>query len=104
MQIFVFAIVAIELKRSTPGAYTVLEMTRIRYGMFDYGTQNFYSTSRQIFNGVNILIGGSAVFTALTGMNVVAGIWMLPVGVTICTMAEGIKAKVLTDYAHNIIV
>lgn len=104
VQIFVFAIAAIELKRRAPGAHTVLEVTRVRYGAVGHGTQIFYSTLRQIFNSVNILIGGSAVFTALTGMNVIAGIWTLPVGVAIYTMAGGIKATILTDYAHNIIV
>ena len=104
VQIFVFAIAAIELKRRAPGAHTVLEVTKIRYGSVGHGTQIFYSTLRQVFNSVNILIGGSAVFTALTGMNVIAGIWTLPVGVAIYTMAGGIKATILTDYAHNIIV
>jgi len=37
-------------------------------------------------------------------MNVIAGIWTLPIGVAIYTMAGGIKATILTDYAHNIIV
>lgn len=104
VQIFVFAIAAVELKRRAPGAHTVLEVTRIRYGTLGHATQIFYSTLRQIFNSVNILIGGSAVFTALTGMNVIAGIWTLPLGVALYTMAGGIKATILTDYAHNIIV
>lgn len=104
VQVFVFAIAAVELKRRAPGAHTVLEVTRIRYGTVGHATQIFYSTLRQIFNSVNILIGGSAVFTALTGMNVIAGIWTLPVGVAVYTMTGGIKATILTDYAHNIIV
>jgi urea-proton symporter len=104
VQVFVFAIAAIELKRRAPGAHTVLEVTRVRYGKVGHTVQIFYSTLRQIFNSVNILIGGSAVFTALTGMNVIACIWTLPVGVAIYTMAGGIKATILTDYAHNIIV
>jgi Na+/proline symporter len=37
-------------------------------------------------------------------MNVIAGIWTLPIGVATYTMAGGIKATILTDYAHNIIV
>lgn len=104
VQVFVFAIAAVELKLRAHGAHTVLEVTRIRYGTAGHGTQIFNSTLRQIFNSVNILIGGSAVFTALTGMNVIAGIWTLPIGVAIYAMAGGIKATILTDYAHNIIV
>ncbi|MCJ1394875.1 hypothetical protein MMC18_007755 [Xylographa bjoerkii] len=54
--------------------------------------------------GVNILVGGSAVFTALTGMNDLAAVWLLPVGVVIYTLTGGIKATILTDYVHTIII
>ncbi len=62
-----------ELKRRAPGAHTFLELARIRYGKAGHITFITYSTIYAIINCVNILVGGSAVFTALTGMNVVAG-------------------------------
>lgn len=102
VQVFVVAIAVIELKRRTLSAHIVLDVTRIRYGKMAYALQIFYSTLRQIFNSVNILIRGSAVFTALNGMDVIAGIWTPPFGVAICIMAGGIKATILTDYAHNV--
>ena len=37
-------------------------------------------------------------------MNVIAGIWLLPVGVVIYTLTGGIKATILTDYSHIIII
>jgi len=37
-------------------------------------------------------------------MNVVAGVWLLPVGVVIYTLTGGIKATILTDYTHTIII
>ena len=75
----------------------------------------------EIINCVNVLVGGSAVFTALTGMNDIAAVWLLPVGVVICTvlcagrgkkhilisidtLTGGIKATFLTDYIHTIII
>ncbi|KAJ9621346.1 hypothetical protein H2203_007398 [Taxawa tesnikishii (nom. ined.)] len=63
-----------------------------------------YTTLYAIINCVNILVGGSAVFTALTGMNVIAGVWLLPVGVVIYTLTGGIKATILTDYSHTVII
>ncbi|MCJ1320908.1 hypothetical protein MMC15_006249 [Xylographa vitiligo] len=53
---------------------------------------------------VNILVGGSAVFTALTGMNDLAAVWLLPVGVVIYTLTGGIKATILTDYVHTMVI
>ena len=80
VQIFVFAICAIELKRRAPGAHTFLEIAKVRYGKPGHLIQIFYSTLLQAINCVNVLVGGSAVFEALTGMNVIAGVWLLPVG------------------------
>ncbi|KAK0347445.1 hypothetical protein LTR91_007252 [Friedmanniomyces endolithicus] len=104
VQIFVFAVAAMELKRRAPGAHTFLELARIRYGKAGHITFITYSTIYAIINCVNILVGGSAVFTALTGMNVVAGVWLLPVGVVIYTLTGGIKATILTDYSHTVVI
>lgn len=104
VQIFVFAVSAIELKRRAPGAHTFLEVCKIRYGVWGHWISMAYSTMYQVINCVNILVGGSAVFTALTGMNVIASIWLLPVGVVIYTLTGGIKATILTDYVHTVII
>lgn len=94
-------VAAIEMKRRAPGAHTFLEVARIRYGAGGHIIFIIYSTIYAIINCVNILVGGSAVFTALTGMNVIAGIWLLPIGVVIYTLTGGIKATILTDYSHT---
>lgn len=91
IQIFVFAITAIELKRKAPGAHTFLEVAKIRYGRSGHCVQILYSTLLQIINCVNILVGLSAVFTALTGISQLAGVWLLPPGVVIYTLTGGIK-------------
>jgi urea-proton symporter len=50
-----------------------------------------------------LLAGGSATINALTGMNTVAAIYLLPLGVTIYTLFGGLKATFLTDYVHTVI-
>jgi Na+/proline symporter len=45
-----------------------------------------------------LLVGGSAVVNALTGMPTVGAIFLLPLGVVIYTMFGGIKATFLTDW------
>lgn len=82
VQIFIFAVSAVELKRRAPGAHTFLEISRIRYGTAGHLIQIGYSTLFQIINCVNILVGGSSVFTALAGINDLAAVWLLPVGVS----------------------
>lgn len=81
-----------------------MEVSKLRYGTAGHWIQIIYSTMYQIINCVNILVGGSEVFEALTGMNVIAGCFLLPVGVVIYTLSGGIKATILTDYTHTIII
>lgn len=50
-----------------------------------------------------LLTGGSAAFTALTGVPTPAACFLLPLGVVIYTMFGGIKATFLTDYIHTLI-
>ncbi|MCJ1287408.1 hypothetical protein MMC26_006757 [Xylographa opegraphella] len=50
VQIFVFAVGAIELKRRAPSAHTFLEISRIRYGRAGHWVQIGYSTLLQIIN------------------------------------------------------
>lgn len=51
-----------------------------------------------------LLIGGSAVVTALTGMPTAAACFLLPIGVVLYTIAGGIKATFLTDYVHTVMI
>lgn len=49
----------------------------------------------------NMLLGASAVITAMTGVHIIAATFLLPVGVAIYTFVGGIKATFLTDYMHT---
>ena len=49
-----------------------------------------------------LLTGGSATVNALTGVPTVAAIFLLPLGVTMYTLIGGLKATLLTDYIHTL--
>ncbi|WFD21132.1 hypothetical protein MCAP1_003389 [Malassezia caprae] len=51
---------------------------------------------------VNMLLGASAAISALTGMHIVASIFLLPLGVCLYTISGGLRATFLTDWAHTI--
>ncbi|KAJ3521637.1 hypothetical protein NM688_g8991 [Phlebia brevispora] len=82
-------------------------------GAYFYGkhfTITFYQYKTQPIElkrkapGAHTFLERSAVFTALTGMNVIAGCFLLPIGVVIYTMTGGIKATFLVDYTHTVII
>lgn len=52
----------------------------------------------------NMLLGASAAITGLTGMNITAATYLLPVGVILYTSVGGIKATFLTDYFHTFVI
>lgn len=56
-----------------------------------------------ILVGSQLLLGGSAVVTALTGMNVYAAIFLIPVGVCAYVILGGLRATFLCDYSHTLI-
>ncbi|KAL7232627.1 hypothetical protein ACSBR2_010608 [Camellia fascicularis] len=51
-----------------------------------------------------LLLGGSAVVNALTGVNIYAASFLIPLGVIIYTLAGGLKATLLASYIHLVIV
>lgn len=103
VQIILFATLAIELKRRSPNAHTVLEVVRARYGVPTHCVLIFFSLMTNILVSAMLLTGGAAVMNSLTGMNTVAACYLLPLGVVIYTMFGGVKSTLLTDYAHTII-
>ncbi|THG06300.1 hypothetical protein TEA_010056 [Camellia sinensis var. sinensis] len=51
-----------------------------------------------------LLLGGSAVVNALTGVNIYAASFLIPLGVVVYTLAGGLKATFLASYIHSVIV
>lgn len=50
-----------------------------------------------------LLLGGSAVVEALTGMNIYAASFLIPLGVIVYTLAGGLKATFLASYIHSVV-
>ncbi|RSL58102.1 hypothetical protein CEP53_006264 [Fusarium sp. AF-6] len=104
VQIVLFAIMAIELKRRAPRANTILEALRIRFGTNTHLVYVAYGVSVQIIITAALLLGGSAAFTVTTGANIVAMNYLIPLGVVIYTYLGGLKSTILSDYIHTLII
>lgn len=103
VQILLFATLAIELKRRAPNAHTFLEIIRARYGSVAHIVFLVFGLATNILVSLMLIIGGSATINALTGMHTIAAIYLLPVGVVAYTLVGGLKATILTDWVHTII-
>ncbi|KKA26285.1 hypothetical protein TD95_000082 [Thielaviopsis punctulata] len=103
VQILLFATLAIELKRRAPNAHTYLEIIKARYGTFVHLVFMVFALATNILVSLMLIVGGASTVSALTGMNNIAAIYLLPVGVVLYTLVGGLKATFLTDWVHTFI-
>ncbi|KAH8900142.1 putative sodium/proline symporter [Thozetella sp. PMI_491] len=104
VQITLFSVAAIELKRRAPKAQTFLQLVMVRYGRPAHIVFFVYCLVYQTLVTVNLLVGGSAIFATMTGVNRDASCFLFPIGVVIYTLMGGIKATFITDWLHTVVI
>ncbi|KAK6887570.1 Urea active transporter [Candida tropicalis] len=102
-QITLFACLAIKARERAPAAHTYLEIVKGRYGTITHCVYIFWGFCTNILVTVMLLAGGSATVNDLTGVHPVAACLLIPLGVVVYTLFGGLKATILTDYAHNVV-
>ncbi|PKU66017.1 Urea-proton symporter DUR3 [Dendrobium catenatum] len=103
IQVLLFGIMAIEIKRKAPNAHTVCEIVKARWGTAAHIVFLVFCFMTNIIVTAMLLLGGSAVVNALTGVNIYAASFLIPLGVIIYTLAGGLKATFLASYIHSVI-
>eukprot|EP01024_Parvocaulis_polyphysoides_P012609 TRINITY_DN145_c0_g1_i8.p1 TRINITY_DN145_c0_g1~~TRINITY_DN145_c0_g1_i8.p1 ORF type:complete len:670 (-),score=124.97 TRINITY_DN145_c0_g1_i8:1431-3440(-) len=104
IQIILFGILAIEVKRKAPTAHTILEIVKYRYGQAAHLVFLVFCFLTNIIVTAMLILGGAAVVEALTGMNIYAAAFLIPIGVIVYTAAGGLKATFIASYIHTAII
>jgi Na+/proline symporter len=104
IQVLLFGVMAIEIKRKAPNAHTVCEIVRARWGRAAHAVFLVFCLMTNVIVTAMLLLGGSAVANALTGINVYAASFLIPLGVVAYTLAGGLKATFLASYIHSVVV
>ncbi|KAK9065618.1 hypothetical protein SSX86_015019 [Deinandra increscens subsp. villosa] len=104
IQVLLFGVMAIEIKRKAPHAHTVCEIVKARWGTAAHIVFLVFCFMTNIIVTAMLLLGGSAVVNALTGVNIYAASFLIPLGVIVYTLAGGLKATFLASYIHSVIV
>jgi Na+/proline symporter len=73
------SLISIQAKRRAPNAHTLLELIKVRYGTFAHILWIFLCLVNNILVFSSMLLGAAAAVTSLTGMNVIASTYLLPV-------------------------
>jgi len=104
IQVLLFGILAIELKRRARTAHTVCEMVLARWGTAAHVTFIIFCFLTNIIVTSMLLLGGAATVNALTGVNLDLASFLIPWGVILYTAAGGLKATFLASYIHTSII
>lgn len=104
IQVLLFGILAIELKRKAPNAHTFLEIIRARFGDGAHRVFLVFALMTNMIVTAMLLLGGAAVVNGLTGMDISIAAFLIPIGVMIYTLVGGLKATFVADYMHTIII
>lgn len=77
-QILLFALIAIKIKGNAPGAHTFPEIVLSRHGKVAHATYLFFGIVTNMLVGACLVLGGSQVVGALSGVNVYAACFLIP--------------------------
>eukprot|EP00188_Purpureofilum_apyrenoidigerum_P001408 Plantae.Rhodophyta-Purpureofilum_apyrenoidigerum.ctg17704.p1 GENE.Plantae.Rhodophyta-Purpureofilum_apyrenoidigerum.ctg17704~~Plantae.Rhodophyta-Purpureofilum_apyrenoidigerum.ctg17704.p1 ORF type:complete len:713 (+),score=132.63 Plantae.Rhodophyta-Purpureofilum_apyrenoidigerum.ctg17704:1103-3241(+) len=104
IQVILFSVLAIQVKRRAPTSHTFLEIVRARWGTAAHITFLFFGFATNIIVTSMLILGGSAVVTALTGVNTDAASMLIPLGVIFYTLAGGLKATFVASYFNTAVI
>lgn len=102
-QILLFALIAIKIKSKAPGAHTFPEIVLARHGKIAHATYLFNGLATNLLVGACLVLGGSQVVGALTGMSVYAACFLIPLVVAAYVIAGGLRSTFIADYVHTVI-
>eukprot|EP00168_Porphyra_purpurea_P013935 TRINITY_DN392_c0_g1_i6.p1 TRINITY_DN392_c0_g1~~TRINITY_DN392_c0_g1_i6.p1 ORF type:complete len:518 (+),score=202.03 TRINITY_DN392_c0_g1_i6:243-1796(+) len=104
LQIIVFSLLAVQVKRRAPTAHTFLEIIQARWGTLAHSVFLFFALATNVIVTSMLILGGSAVVNALTGINVDLASFLIPLGVILYTLAGGLKATFVASYFNTAVI
>jgi SSS family transporter len=104
IQVLLFGILAIQVKRFAPTAHTVCEIIDARWGETAHKVFIYFCFLTNIIVTSMLILGGAATVNALTGMDQATAGFLIPIGVIAYTMAGGLKATFMASYIHTAII
>lgn len=100
IQVLLFAVLAVEIKRKCPSLHTALEIVDARWGRGAHFTFMFWMLLTNIIVTSMLILGGASVMFALSGVDLYAAAFLIPVSVILYTAHGGLKATFVASWAH----
>jgi len=100
IQVILFSILAIELKRKAPMTHTFTEIIHVRYGRHSHKVFLFFGLMTNTLVTAMLVLGGAAVVNSLTGVDITLAAFLLPAGIILYTIFGGLKATFFAEYIN----
>ena len=104
IQVLLFAILAIEIKRKCPAIHTMLEIVLVRWGTPAHLTFLCFGLMTNLIVTAMLILGGAATISALTGMSTYAASFAIPVPVMVYTAFGGLKGTYYASFTHTAVI
>lgn len=100
IQMVLFGILVIELKRKAPSSHTFPEIINARFGGSAHKVFLFFALMTNTIVTAMLVLGGAAVIQSLTGVNIYVALFLIPIGVIVYTFFGGLKATFFAEYLN----
>jgi Na+/proline symporter len=105
VQILLFAILAIQVKRRASHMHTFMEIVKARFGTITHCIMIVFALMANCIVTAMLLLGGSATIADLTGMSKIWAAFLIPLlSCWIYTMHGGLKATFFASYVHTTVI
>merc|ERR1719213_434985 len=105
VQILLFAVLAIQVKRRASHMHTFMEIVKARFGTVTHCIMIFFALMANCIVTAMLLLGGAATIGDLTGMSTIWAAFMIPLlSCWIYTMYGGLRATFFASYVHTTVI
>ncbi|CAE8619646.1 unnamed protein product, partial [Polarella glacialis] len=105
VQILLFAVLAIQVKRRAPHMRTFMEVVKARFGTTTHCVMICFALLTNCIVTSMLLLGGASTISDLTGMSKIWAAFLIPLlSCWIYTMHGGLRATFFASYVHTTII
>jgi Na+/proline symporter len=105
IQILLFAILAIQVKRRASHMHTFMEVVKARFGTRTHIVMICFALTTNIIVTSMLLLGGASTIEDLTGMSKLTAAFLIPIlSCWIYTMYGGLRATFFASYVHTTVI
>merc|ERR1719265_1660754 len=105
IQILLFSILAIQVKRRASHMHTFMEVVKARFGTGTHIVMIVFALTTNVIVTSMLLLGGASTIEDLTGMSKLTAAFLIPIlSCWIYTMYGGLRATFFASYVHTTVI